>query len=137
GVKTKVLHYLAHGRQVAGTAVAFEGLDGAPGLVEASLPRLPEVIARLVAVPESAAAAERRAALQRTWLERRHGRSRVRAQWAAAGPGCAPPPSWRCACPRRCATRWLAPRRQRRAASRVVRRSEWPRRSWLCSAWSG
>ena len=84
GVKTKVLHYLAHGRQVAGTAVAFEGLDGAPGLVEASLPRLPEVIARLVAVPESAAAAERRAALQRTWLERRHGRSRVRAQWAAA-----------------------------------------------------
>ena len=69
---------------MAGTAVAFEGLDGAPGLVEASLPRLPEVIARLVAVPESAAAAERRAALQRTWLERRHGRSRVRAQWAAA-----------------------------------------------------
>jgi len=31
GVKTKVLHYLAHGKRIAGTPIAFEGLSGAPG----------------------------------------------------------------------------------------------------------
>ena len=37
GVKTKVLHYLAHGRRVVGTGFAFEGIEGAPGVFEVPL----------------------------------------------------------------------------------------------------
>ena len=84
GVKTKVLHYLAHGRPVAGTPVAFEGLDGAPGLYAAGLGELPALVARLIADPEPEVIAEARATAQRSWLDEHHGRVHVTKQWQTA-----------------------------------------------------
>jgi glycosyltransferase involved in cell wall biosynthesis len=81
GVKTKVLHYLAHGRRIAGTPVAFEGLAGAPGLFEAELDALPELVARVLAEPESEEAARRRVAGQRAWMDGNHGLEHVAEQW--------------------------------------------------------
>jgi hypothetical protein len=81
GVKTKVLHYLAHGRPVAGTPAAFEGLTGAPGLYPASLEELPALVGRLCRQGEDPALAMTRAQAQRAWLEEHHGRAHVRAQW--------------------------------------------------------
>src|SRR6202043_2767089 len=72
GVKTKVLHYLAHGRRVAGTPVAFEGLEGAPGTFEAPLDELPLLVARLSTDIESEEEVQARAAAQRTWIECHH-----------------------------------------------------------------
>jgi glycosyltransferase involved in cell wall biosynthesis len=81
GIKTKVLHYLAHGRRVAGTGVAFEGLEGAPGLHSASLAELPALVGRLLSNPERPEFERARSAAQRAWVEAHHGRSRVREQW--------------------------------------------------------
>jgi hypothetical protein len=81
GVKTKVLHYLAHGKRVAGTPIAFEGLSGAPGLLEAPLDGLPDLVARIIAVPEAADAARSRVAAQHAWLTEHHGRPRIVDQW--------------------------------------------------------
>jgi hypothetical protein len=81
GVKTKVLHYLAHGRRVAGTPVAFEGLDGAPGLFAATLDEMPALVATLTAEAESDAAAQTRSADQRNWFEWHHGREHIADQW--------------------------------------------------------
>lgn len=81
GVKTKVLHYLAHCRRVAGTPLAFEGLDGAPGIFEAPLESLPALVAELVERGESREAAQQRAAAQTAWMERHHGRRHVATQW--------------------------------------------------------
>jgi|GEM_PF-2763568 len=81
GVKTKVLHYLAHGRRVAGTPIAFEGLSGAPGLLEAPLDGLIDLVTRIIASPESAAAARQRVAAQHAWLAEHHGRPLIEKQW--------------------------------------------------------
>ncbi|MFZ0130229.1 MAG: glycosyltransferase [Candidatus Dormiibacterota bacterium] len=81
GVKTKVLHYLAHGKRIAGTPIAFEGLSGAPGLLEAPLDGLPELVARIIATPESAEAAQSRVTAQLVWLADRHGRPLIVDQW--------------------------------------------------------
>jgi glycosyltransferase involved in cell wall biosynthesis len=81
GVKTKVLHYLAHGKRIAGTPIAFEGLGGAPGLLEAPLAGLPDLVARIIATPESAEAAQSRATAQLAWLAKRHGRPLIVDQW--------------------------------------------------------
>ena len=81
GVKTKVLHYLAHGKRVAGTPIAFEGLSGAPGLLEAPLDVLPDLVARIIAAPESADAARSRVAAQHAWLAEHHGRPLIIDQW--------------------------------------------------------
>jgi glycosyltransferase involved in cell wall biosynthesis len=81
GVKTKVLHYLAHGKRIAGTPIAFEGLSGAPGLLEAPLAGLPDLVARIIATPESAEAAQSRATAQLAWLAERHGRPLIVDQW--------------------------------------------------------
>lgn len=81
GVKTKVLHYLAHGRRVAGTPIAFEGLDGAPGLVEAPLDVLPELVARMIGAAETATVTRSRVAAQREWLTLHHGRPLIIDQW--------------------------------------------------------
>lgn len=81
GVKTKVLHYLAHGRRVAGTPIAFEGLDGAPGLVAAQLEGLPDLVARMIATPEPADVAQSRVAAQHEWLNLHHGRPLIIDQW--------------------------------------------------------
>lgn len=51
GVKTKVLHYVAQGRDVAGTPLAFEGIPALCALHEADLGRLPSLIAELLADP--------------------------------------------------------------------------------------
>jgi hypothetical protein len=75
GVKTKVLHYLWHGRPVAGTPVAFEGLSGAPGLHVASLDQLCGLVLHLLDAPPPARAPARE------WVEQHHGRERVREQW--------------------------------------------------------
>ena len=84
GVKTKVLHYLAHGRRVAGTPVAFEGLDGAPGIYCAPLDEQPALVARLISMPEPAEVAERRSAAQRAWIDERHGGTHIARQWRNA-----------------------------------------------------
>jgi len=81
GVKTKVLHYLGHGKRVAGTPIAFEGIADAPGLYRASLGSLPALVARLLADDEPVAVASARSAAEQAWLERHHGRERVSAQW--------------------------------------------------------
>jgi hypothetical protein len=81
GVKTKVLHYLAHGCRVAGTPMAFEGIDGAPGLYQASLASLPALVASLTKTVESPESAHARAGAQRAWLEHHHGREQVAQQW--------------------------------------------------------
>ncbi len=81
GVKTKVLHYLAHGKRIAGTPIAFEGLSGAPGLLEAPLDGLSELVARIMATPESAEAAQSRVTAQLAWLAERHGRPLIVDQW--------------------------------------------------------
>jgi len=83
GVKTKVLHYLAHRRRVAGTAVAFEGLDGAPGLFEASLRDLPGLVGRLASTKEPPGIAAERAQAQVAWMATRHGRTQAIDQWRA------------------------------------------------------
>jgi glycosyltransferase involved in cell wall biosynthesis len=80
GVKTKVLHYLAHGRRVAGTPVAFEGIDDAPGLISAPLDELVAVVLELASTPETEADAAARASAQRGWLEEHHGPARIKAQ---------------------------------------------------------
>jgi len=81
GVKTKVLHYLAHGKRVVGTPIAFEGLSGAPGLVEAALESLPGLVIRMIATPETAAAVRARVAAQHAWLAEHHGRPLIMDQW--------------------------------------------------------
>jgi len=81
GVKTKVLHYLAHGKPVAGTPAAFEGLSGAPGLHTAPLDDLPVLIGELCRQVEDPVAADDRARSQRSWLEQHHGRDHIRSQW--------------------------------------------------------
>ncbi len=83
GVKTKVLHYLAQGRRVAGTAVAFEGLDGAPGLVEAPLRDLPAVVGRLASTKDPPGVAAELAQAQRAWMAAHHGKAQAIDQWRA------------------------------------------------------
>jgi Glycosyl transferases group 1 len=81
GVKTKVLHYLAHGKRVAGTPIAFEGLTGVPGVHSAALDELPELVNLLCRENECDSVIEQRILAQHDWLEARHGREHVTEQW--------------------------------------------------------
>jgi hypothetical protein len=81
GVKTKVLHYLVHGRRVAGTPLAFEGVENAPGMFSASLDDLPALVARLIATAEPVAEAEQRVAAQRGWMVEHHTQEQAVTQW--------------------------------------------------------
>ncbi len=81
GVKTKVLHYLAHGKRVAGTATAFEGVEGAPGLYAAPLEDFAGLVEGLLRSEESAPDANERARSEQEWLDRHHGRKHIAAQW--------------------------------------------------------
>ncbi len=81
GVKTKVLHYLAHGKRVAGTPIAFEGLAGVPGVHSAPLDELPELIDLLCRENECNSVIAQRHQAQQEWLEVRHGRAHVTEQW--------------------------------------------------------
>lgn len=82
GVKTKVLHYLAHGRPVIGTELAFEGIEDAPGLLAAPLEELPAICAEVAAGRRSLPRPDPDEAAG--WLEARHGADRVRDQWRLA-----------------------------------------------------
>lgn len=81
GVKTKVLHYLAHGKRVVGTPTAFEGVADAPGLYPTSLEDLPALVAQLCGTVESPTAAGERARAQQAWMDEHHGRTRIAEQW--------------------------------------------------------
>jgi hypothetical protein len=81
GVKTKVLHYLAHAKRVAGTPIAFEGLADAPGLFSADLQDLPALIQSLSATDEDASSKAVRTQSQLAWLELHHGRVHIAEQW--------------------------------------------------------
>jgi hypothetical protein len=78
GVKTKVLHYLAHGRPVLGTPLAFEGIEDAPGCHSAPLAELP---ARLRELLEDPAASEAPAPVRRSWAAERGDPRRQAAEW--------------------------------------------------------
>jgi glycosyltransferase involved in cell wall biosynthesis len=77
GVKTKVLHYLAHGKIVLATPVAMEGLEGAPGVRVAQLEDFPAQVRDFLERPEDGEAARRREQSQRAWIEREFGAERV------------------------------------------------------------
>jgi hypothetical protein len=81
GVKTKVLHYLSHGRPVAGTPTAFEGIDGAPGVLVAPLDELAAVVKHACQTVEDPRSAAARSAAQMLWVDKHHGRSHIAAQW--------------------------------------------------------
>jgi hypothetical protein len=81
GVKTKVLHYLSHGRPVAGTPTAFEGIDGAPGILVAPLDELAAVVKHACQTVEDPRSAASRSAAQMRWVDEHHGRSHIAAQW--------------------------------------------------------
>ncbi len=81
GVKTKVLHYLAHGKRVIGTQVAFEGLAGAPGLQAASLRELPAAVLDALGEPPNPGLDEARARAEAEWMDVHHGRTSTINQW--------------------------------------------------------
>jgi hypothetical protein len=81
GVKTKVLHYLAHGKRVAGTPTAFEGLETAPATYSATFDELPNLIEQLCAEVEDPDIAVKRAEDQQAWLDQHHGRTHIAEQW--------------------------------------------------------
>lgn len=84
GIKTKVLDYVSQGKVVVGTPVAFEGLDGCPGLVATSLEEFGSVVMRTLdaLAHETVDQAHRRRAAQREWLSAHHTRSRSVEQWS-------------------------------------------------------
>jgi len=82
GVKTKVLHYLWHGKPVFGTPLAFEDIEDAPGRFVGSLGEIPDQVASFLALPTDRVEAERRADHQRSWLDDYCGMDLIRRQWA-------------------------------------------------------
>jgi glycosyltransferase involved in cell wall biosynthesis len=84
GVKTKVLHYLAHGKPVVATPVALEGIEDPPGVHEAGLDDFLRVIIDWISRGEDPVARRRREALQRAWVRERYGPDRVAEQWREA-----------------------------------------------------
>lgn len=83
GVKTKVLHYVALGRPVIGTATAFEGIEDAPGCRTAGLESFAEVVVDQLSSPPDEKGHARREALQRAWVSARFDERRLTAQWLA------------------------------------------------------
>jgi glycosyltransferase involved in cell wall biosynthesis len=84
GVKTKVLHYLAHGKRVVATPVALEGIENPPGVREAGLDDFLGVIVDWMSRDENWVTRRRREALQRAWVHERYGADRVAEQWREA-----------------------------------------------------
>jgi glycosyltransferase involved in cell wall biosynthesis len=84
GVKTKVLHYLAHGKRVVATPVALEGIEDPPGVQEAGLDDFLRVIVDWISHDEDPVARRRREALQRAWVRERYGPDRAAEQWREA-----------------------------------------------------
>jgi glycosyltransferase involved in cell wall biosynthesis len=80
GVKTKILHYLAHGKVVLATPIAMEGLEGAPGVQVAPLGDFAELVRRFLRRAKHDVADGKRAESQTAWIEAEYGASRVLAQ---------------------------------------------------------
>jgi glycosyltransferase involved in cell wall biosynthesis len=83
GVKTKVLHYLAHGKRVIATPVALEGIEDAPGVEARALDDFPSAIRSWIGRRDDPTDRGREE-LQRAWLDARYGRARVADQWRDA-----------------------------------------------------
>lgn len=81
GVKTKILHYLAHGRPVIATPSAAEGLDGAPGIEVVELSGFVDAVVRFFERPNDLSADREREELQRAWLQAHNGADVVVRQW--------------------------------------------------------
>jgi hypothetical protein len=81
GPKTKVLDYVAAGCRVLGTPIAYEGLEGCPGFITATLDQFPDMVNELLANAELPEAEASRRAEQAEWLRRQHGIDRTSAQW--------------------------------------------------------
>lgn len=81
GVKTKVLHALALGQRVVGTAVAFEGIRNAPGCVEERLEALSTTVRLLLEHPESEAERVVRQDAQAAWAKVQFDSRRLDEQW--------------------------------------------------------
>jgi len=78
GVKTKVLHYIAHGKPVLGTPSAFEGIHDAPGVTSLALEHL---AAEMLPAVRAARADPGLAGRQRAWFEAHHAPAVVDDQW--------------------------------------------------------
>ena len=83
GVKTKVLHYVAHAKRVVGTSLAFEGIEDCPGTITGSLEDLPQVVRTLLRCRETPSERSAREAAQRAWIASHHGRGRTIERWRA------------------------------------------------------
>jgi hypothetical protein len=80
GVKTKVLHYLAHGRPVLGTEAAFEGIAGAPGTIQRRLDEWPGALAGALSSGASKAGVRE---AQGRWYEEHCALPVIARQWQA------------------------------------------------------
>ena len=81
GVKTKVLHYLSHGKRVLGTEIAFEGIAGAPGTAVSDLSEFASSVIQVFESPESPDEASERVKLQEDWLRQHDSREVLEEQW--------------------------------------------------------
>jgi hypothetical protein len=77
GIKTKVLHYLAHSRRVIATPLAMEGIDDPPGVVTAPLEGFAEMVLDQLDEIETPVEAASRAADQHRWFAANHSASRT------------------------------------------------------------
>lgn len=83
GVKTKVLHYFAHGKQVVGTKLAFEGLTLTSGMIECDLNNFAHKVQEVLETVEDPACTQDRLAKQSEWLDQFYGKEQVARQWNA------------------------------------------------------
>jgi hypothetical protein len=83
GVKTKVLHYVAHAKRVVGTSLAFEGIEDCPGTIAGSLEDIPQMVQALLRYQETPSKRAVREAAQRAWIASHHGSGRTVETWRA------------------------------------------------------
>jgi glycosyltransferase involved in cell wall biosynthesis len=83
GVKTKILHYVAHTKLVAATPIALEGIEDCPGTIVGPLDDLPYLIHKLLASEETPRERANREVAQQAWLESHHGREQTIDGWSA------------------------------------------------------
>ncbi len=81
GVKTKVLHYVAHSKRVVGTPYAFEGLHRSLGMLECDLEDFAHTITEVLEQKENQYEESKRREAQADWLEQYFGKQNVVQQW--------------------------------------------------------
>lgn len=91
GVKTKVLHYLAHGKPVVGTRAAFEGIEDAPGVISVPLDALPGAVLDVIGREQRDDERALLATAQSRWLEAHHGERAVSTAWEQVLRACVAP----------------------------------------------